>query len=155
MKAIIVLDFEVTDPEEVAGILTAIDPPRLPKFTGTARVTLGMPAARVLEYLEAEDGGPAGAPVTPDTASLARLEQLTRDFDHYARHGDREQGADVFFRTLHGHLTSVYLLASGKAPLSEIVDELETRDRRYAQMAIADGITTPVGTRRPGSAFGL
>ena len=156
MRAIVVLDFEISDPEEVAGILTAIDPPHLPKFAGSARISVGMPANRVLEYLECQEGdGPVGAPTQEQSAALQRLERLTRDFDHYARHGDPDQGADAFFRTLHGHLSSLLLLAAGKMPLTEIVDELERHDRNFAQMAIADGLTSAVGSHRPGSAFGL
>lgn len=154
MKTIVVLEFDLDDPEDVAGILTAIDPPKLPHPASSARIALAMPAARVLEYLD-DNSTAEGSPVLPDAGALARLLQLTRDFDHYARHGDPEQGADAFFRMLHGHLTSMYLLASGAATLPNVVDELEKHDRALAADSIAAGLTTPVGSRRSGSAFGL
>lgn len=155
MKAIVVLGFEISEPEEVAGILTAIDPPKLPKFTGTAQVSVGMPAARVIEYLEGPDDGAIGAPIPEVSEALKRLERLTRDFDHYANHGDPKEGADSFFRMLHGHLSSLLLYASGRASLTEVVAELEKHDRALSDDAIQGGITTAVGTRRPGAGFGL
>lgn len=154
MRAIVVLEFEIKEPEEVAGILTAIDPPKLPKFSGAARVSVGMPAARVIEYLDGPDGGPMGAPVPEVSGALKRLEQLTRDFAHYARHGSPAGGIDTFFRVLHGHLSSLLLYAGGYAPLAEVVAGLEADDRAIAEDAIKAGITAAVGTRRQGSGFG-
>jgi hypothetical protein len=112
-----------------------------------------MPAQRVLEYLEGSpDDGPYGGPVTPDPSAIARLELLIRDFDHYANHGDPDQGADQFFRLIHGHLTSLYLLATGQASITSVVDETIRHDKALAEDAILIGATSAVGTHREGSA---
>lgn len=148
MKIMIVLNFEVPDAEAVPGILTAIDPPHLAHFAGVAHVVVEPHVAELESWLSATDPDPLDP-------ALARLEALVRDFDHYANHGDPNHGADTFFRTLHGHLVSTFLLAGGRMPLSAVVDELESHDREIARYAIEAGFTSAVGSRRPGSAFGL
>src|SRR5690606_17579008 len=49
MKTIVVLEFDLENPEAIAGILTAIDPPNLPPPASSARIAVAMPAARVVE----------------------------------------------------------------------------------------------------------
>lgn len=148
MRVSIVLNFDVPNPEAVPGILTAIDPPRLPHFVDETNVVPEPFSLELAAWLSATDADPLDR-------NLARLEALTRDFDHYANHGDPNHGADQFCRVIHGHLVSLYLLASGKATLAEVVDELEAHDRPIAADLVASGLTSAVGTRRPGSAFGL
>lgn len=55
MKVIIVLSFEVPGPEDVASILHTINPPKLPFFTGEARIAVGRNATTVIEWLDDEE----------------------------------------------------------------------------------------------------
>lgn len=52
MKAIIVLTFDLPDPEAVPAVLTAINPPSLPYFAGTARIAVEPVASRVEQWLD-------------------------------------------------------------------------------------------------------
>jgi hypothetical protein len=148
MRISVVLNFDVPTPEKAAEVLLAIDPPKLPYFVDESHVVPEPFSIELAAWLSSTEPDPLDR-------NLARLEALVRDFDHYANHGDPNHGADTFFRTLHGHLVSTFLLASGKAQLAEVVDELESHDRAIAGDAIAAGLTSAVGTHRAGSAFGL
>jgi hypothetical protein len=55
MKAVVVLTFEVPDPEALAGVLVAIDPPHLPYFTGEARVTVDPWASALEAFLDRDN----------------------------------------------------------------------------------------------------
>jgi len=52
MKVLIVTEHEVQDPEDVPRILTAMNPPALPHFTGTARVVVDPEASVVTTWLD-------------------------------------------------------------------------------------------------------
>ncbi len=62
MKLLIVLPFEVPNPEASAEVLRAIDPPALPYFAGTAHVTVSPWADVVERYLDAGDPDRASQP---------------------------------------------------------------------------------------------
>lgn len=49
----VVLRFDVEQPEDAARVLSAIDPPRLPWFAGTARVVVGSDVADLERWLDA------------------------------------------------------------------------------------------------------
>lgn len=51
VDAIVVLSFKL-DPEQIADVLHAIDPPHLPHFAGQARIAVGTDAATVIDWLE-------------------------------------------------------------------------------------------------------
>lgn len=51
VDAIVVLSFKL-DVEQIADVLHAIDPPRLPHFAGQARIAVGTDAAAVIDWLE-------------------------------------------------------------------------------------------------------
>lgn len=142
MRISVVLNFDVPSGEASAEVLRAIDPPKLPYFAGEAHVVPEPFALELGEWLSVKSPDPLDR-------NLARLEALVRDFDHYANHADPEDGADGVFRTIHGHLTAIYSLATGKAELAEIVDVLERKDREIASVAIELGVTSAVGQRRP------
>lgn len=55
MRLVVALSFEVDDPEAVAGILDAINPPSLPGFAGEARVAIADGAVGVERWLDALD----------------------------------------------------------------------------------------------------
>jgi len=52
-KTIVVLTFD-TEPEKLPEILALIDPPRLPGFTGEARIAIGPEAKYVETWLDEE-----------------------------------------------------------------------------------------------------
>jgi hypothetical protein len=52
MKVIIVLSLELDTPEQIVAAMTAIDPPHVPFFTGTARVAIMDDAAYVEGWLD-------------------------------------------------------------------------------------------------------
>lgn len=54
MKTIVVLTCELVDPEDIAVVLAAIDPPHVPFFQGQVRIAIEGDAQHVLDYL---DGG--------------------------------------------------------------------------------------------------
>lgn len=54
MKLLVVLSFDIPNPEASADILKAIDPPKLPHFTGEARITVD-PWAKAVERFLDED----------------------------------------------------------------------------------------------------
>lgn len=56
MKAIVVLSFDMPEPEGIAEVLRLIDPPHLPHFSGEARIAVGAEAKYVETWLD-EDGG--------------------------------------------------------------------------------------------------
>jgi len=55
MKLLVVLTFDVPAPASAATVLRAIDPPRLPFFTGDARVTVDPYATAVENYLDDDE----------------------------------------------------------------------------------------------------
>jgi hypothetical protein len=55
MKVLIVLEFDAPDPQSVPAILTAIDPPLLPGFSGAAHVVVEPHASALQAWLEADD----------------------------------------------------------------------------------------------------
>lgn len=61
MKAIVVLSFELAEPEQVVDILAAIDPPSLPNFTGQARIAVGSDALAVVTWLDGKPDVPTVA----------------------------------------------------------------------------------------------
>ena len=50
-KFIIVLTFD-TNPDEIAEVITKINPPSLPGFAGTARIAVDPVATKVEEWLD-------------------------------------------------------------------------------------------------------
>lgn len=55
MKAVVVLTFELPNPEAAADVLDAIDPPHLPHFAGEARITVDPWATAVEDFLDDDD----------------------------------------------------------------------------------------------------
>lgn len=55
METIVVISFELDDPEEIADVLRALDPSRLPGFTGEVRVAVDDNARAVVDYLDDGD----------------------------------------------------------------------------------------------------
>lgn len=53
MKMLIVLEFEIPNPEAVTGILHTIDPPNLPHFAGKARIVVEPHATELTDWLDA------------------------------------------------------------------------------------------------------
>ena len=64
-KAIIVLSFNTTA-EELPDILSRINPPRLPGFTGEARIAFG-PEAKYVETWLDDDDEVANLALSPET----------------------------------------------------------------------------------------
>lgn len=59
IKVIVVLSFEVPDPEVMPQILSALNPPSVPYFSGSARIAIGPEAKYVETWLdEPARGGP-------------------------------------------------------------------------------------------------
>lgn len=52
MRALVVLSFDLDSPEDVAGILQAINPPLLPLFAGVARIVVEPEASRIERWLD-------------------------------------------------------------------------------------------------------
>jgi hypothetical protein len=52
MKVAVVLSFETPNPEVIADILSAINPPELPHFAGQARIAIGPEAKYVEAWLD-------------------------------------------------------------------------------------------------------
>lgn len=78
MKLLIVLPFEVPNPEASAEVLQAIDPPALPYFDGTARLTVSPWAEVVEQYLDADE---EASPAALATAHGPLLERAHRRID--------------------------------------------------------------------------
>ena len=62
MRAIVVLEFDLPSPDDLAEVVKAIDPPRLPHFSGTAHVAIQESAAAVVDYLTGDKDTLADAP---------------------------------------------------------------------------------------------
>jgi hypothetical protein len=50
-KVLIILTFEAT-PEQLPGIITAMDPPNLPHFAGELRITADPHASQLIAWLD-------------------------------------------------------------------------------------------------------
>lgn len=57
MKVIVVLSFDLQNPEDIVQVVKAINPPSLPYFAGEARITNDPWASTVTDWLDAEDTG--------------------------------------------------------------------------------------------------
>ena len=60
-RALLVIELRITDPEQIADALTAINPPSIPHFAGNVRVTMDgfaddpdNPATAIVNYLDGE-----------------------------------------------------------------------------------------------------
>jgi len=60
-RALLVIELQITDPEQIAKAVTAINPPSIPHFAGTVRVTMDgfaddpdNPATAIVNYLDGE-----------------------------------------------------------------------------------------------------
>ncbi len=58
MRAIVVLSFELPDPDAIVEVMKALDPPALPHFAGEARVAIDPVASQVCKWLD-DDEPPA------------------------------------------------------------------------------------------------
>jgi hypothetical protein len=54
MKVLIALTFDVDGVEVIPRLLRAIDPPKLPHFDGSARVSVADDAHAVIKFMEEE-----------------------------------------------------------------------------------------------------
>ena len=61
-KALLVIELNISKPEDIPKALTAINPPRIPYFANNVRITmdafgegLDNPATAILNYLDGED----------------------------------------------------------------------------------------------------
>lgn len=52
MKALVVLTFDLPDPEAIVEVLEKVDPPQLPHFSGTARIVVDPEASAVEQWLD-------------------------------------------------------------------------------------------------------
>lgn len=64
MRALIVLAYEVPQPDDVADVLRTLNPPATPYFLGRANIVVEPHAARLLEWLNASSD-----PAIPDYSS--------------------------------------------------------------------------------------
>jgi hypothetical protein len=55
MKVIVVLTFDLSQPEQIADVLDALNPPGLPFFAGQARIALDPVASAVTDWLDAPE----------------------------------------------------------------------------------------------------
>lgn len=81
MKLLLVLPFQVPNPEASAEVLRAIDPPALPYFDGTARLTVSPWADVVERYLEAEGNEADSSPGPRSHVYDPLLERAHRRID--------------------------------------------------------------------------
>jgi hypothetical protein len=56
MRCALVINFEIAQPEDVAGLLERIDPPSLPWFDGEVRVVVGQDVDDLKVWLDEGDG---------------------------------------------------------------------------------------------------
>lgn len=52
MKVLVILEFEIPNPECVAEVLSAINPPALPHFQGDARITIEPVSSAIINFLD-------------------------------------------------------------------------------------------------------
>ena len=62
MRAIVVLEFDLPSPDDLAEVVKAIDPPRLPHIGGEVHVAIRESAAAVVDYLRGDRGTLVDAP---------------------------------------------------------------------------------------------
>jgi hypothetical protein len=61
-RALLVIELQITQPEQIAAAIAAIKPPSIPHFAGNVRVTMDefgddsadQPATAILNYLDGE-----------------------------------------------------------------------------------------------------
>jgi hypothetical protein len=64
-RALMVIELWITDPDRIAAAIAAVDPPSIPRFAGSVRVTMDefgedatdRPATAILAYLDGEGEG--------------------------------------------------------------------------------------------------
>jgi hypothetical protein len=62
IRALLVIELSITDPEQIPAAMKAINPPRIPHFAGNVRVTMDgfgdgdadQPATAIVNYLDGE-----------------------------------------------------------------------------------------------------
>lgn len=73
---LVVLSFDVADPEQTVDILASLDPPSHPHFTGQARVVVGDDVAATIRFLDTDEVIPQPA----DTFDQALLNVYATSF---------------------------------------------------------------------------
>jgi hypothetical protein len=60
-RALLVIELRITDPDQVVAAIKAVNPPGIPHFAGSVRVTMDAfgegadnPASAILDYLDGE-----------------------------------------------------------------------------------------------------